>query len=293
MSIQDYIKHKAEEIECELDKLVPENSTPYSSLFNAARYSLKTPGKRLRPALCIATAQVLGGNPALALKPACCLEMIHTYSMIHDDLPAMDNDDYRRGVPTLHKVFPQSHAILAGDFLLTHAFETLVKIPGLNAEQKIELIQVLSEKSGGHGMIGGQVMDLESENKSVDLETLKMLHSKKTGALISASIEFGAIIANASADHRKILKEFGEEVGLAFQIVDDILDVTTQKKMKGLGDSSDIRNNKSTYVTLMGLKKANEESLALLKSAHQKLQSLPFDTKVLQEIATLIVSRDH
>ena len=293
MSIQEYIQHRAEEIESELDQLVPEMETPYGSLFKAARYSLKSPGKRLRPTLCIATVQVLGGNPTAALKPACCLEMIHTYSMIHDDLPAMDNDDYRRGVPSLHKVFPQSHAILAGDFLLTHAFETLVKIPGLSADQKIELIRILSEKSGGKGMIGGQVMDLESEDKEVDLETLKQLHEMKTGALISASIEFGAVIANASSDHKNVLKEFGNDMGLAFQIVDDILDVTSKKKKRGSEESSDVRNHKSTYVSLMGLKEANEASLALLKSAQEKLQNLPFDTKILQEIATLIVSRDH
>ena len=193
--IETYLEQKKILIENELDKLLPENSKPYSQLFHSARYSLLNGGKRIRPLLVLATCQSLGGNENAALIPACAIEMVHTYSLIHDDLPCMDNDDFRRGVPTSHKAFSESFAVLTGDFLLTQAFQTLSKAPFLSSDQKVHLIELLSTYSGGDGMVGGQVMDIESEKKTLDLPSLNFLHRCKTGALLKDTpfLNLGAI----------------------------------------------------------------------------------------------------
>lgn len=284
-AIEDYIKNKTSVVEKRLDEIVAEKNLPYNSLFQAARYSLLGGGKRLRPILALATAEMCGESPENALDPACALEMIHTYSLIHDDLPCMDDDDLRRGKPSLHKAFPEGHAVLAGDFLLTYAFEIITHAPSLSLQQKIELVRLLAKNSGAEGMIGGQIMDIESEGKSISVEFLRDIHQRKTGALINTAIQFGGVIAQVSPSHMGILKEFGFELGFAFQVIDDVLDVTSNK-------NSDMKNNKFTFVTLLGLEKAKKLAETHYINALEKLEKLPMDTSLLRSIAKLLVYRN-
>lgn len=272
-----------------LETIVPASTAPHKVLYEAARYSLQTPGKRIRPLLTLATAQSIGGNVEDALVPACVVELIHTYSLIHDDLPCMDNDDFRRGKPTLHKVYPEGIAVLAGDFLLTHAFGILAEIPTLSLQQKLDLISTLVRNAGGEGMIGGQILDLESEDKSIDLESLQRIHQMKTGNLMAVAIEFGAITAGASHEVRKGLAQFGEEIGLAFQMIDDVLDVTQSKMKHGKTKSSDLSNQKSTYVKLLGINATEKKAKALIERAKQRLSSLSLDTQLLDAFADQIL----
>lgn len=290
IDISHYLKDKSQIIEEHLDKLIPEKKVPYNLLFQAARYSLIGGGKRIRPLLALVTAETLGCSPLHGLSAVCALEMIHTYSLIHDDLPCMDDDDYRRGKPSLHKKFPEGHAVLTGDFLLTLAFDVLANDDSLSPQQRLGLIQTLSKHAGGEGMIAGQVLDLASEGKNINLETLQLIHRNKTGAMIAASIQFGAIIAGASQEFMGILYSFGEDIGLAFQIVDDILDVTASQK-HGKYIASDVVNNKATYVTLLGLDKSQQLASDLLNTALNKLKALPVDATLLTKFAQLIVNR--
>lgn len=292
LELADYLTSTSRLIEEELESLVPEQATAYAQLFQAARYSLLNGGKRIRPILALATAEIFGASREKTLRAACTLELMHTYSLIHDDLPCMDNDDYRRGKPSLHKAFPEGQAVLAGDFLLTYAFEVLSTDPHLTSHQKIELIHLLSHSAGGHGMIAGQMMDLQSEGAQLTIEELQFVHRCKTGALISAAIQFGAIIGNANPDHIELLKAFARDIGLAFQIVDDVLDVTGSLKKAG-AESSDIKNHKSTYVSLLGLDAAKAMANSLLLSAKQTLSIIPFETTRLNELADLIVNRRY
>jgi geranylgeranyl diphosphate synthase type II len=289
--ITRYLEVQSQLIEQHLDRLVPMRHGPHQHLFEAARYALLGGGKRLRPILALTTTQMLGGNLSHALSPACTLEMIHTYSLIHDDLPCMDNDDYRRGKLTVHKKYSEGHAVLTGDFLLTHAFEVLATDQHLPAEKKAQLIAILARQSGGEGMIGGQVMDLAYEGKKITLDTLRLLHRNKTAALITASIEFGGVLGNASPSCLDCLRQFGESIGLAFQIVDDILDVTSSQAKHGR--SSDLMNEKSTYVSLLGLEQAWAYALNFYNQAVKTLKPLPYDTSLLIGLADFIVQRKH
>lgn len=284
MDLKSYLKSQSARIENHLDALLGVNTLPYQTLFQAARYSLLSGGKRLRPILALATTEALGGQSTMALTPACALEMVHTYSLIHDDLPCMDDDDFRRGKPSLHKAFPEGQAVLTGDFLLTHAFDLLANDEHLSATKKVKLISLLSKHSGGHGMIAGQVMDLESEGKKINLEHLRLIHSKKTGAMITASVEFGGVIVGASQTHMKYLKKFGEEIGLAFQIIDDILDAEA---------ASDTAKEKATYVSLLGLHKSRQLAQEALSAGLKALQKLPYDTGVLAKLAEHLVNRQN
>ena len=202
-----------------LDKLVSESSVAHNSLYQAARYSLLAPGKRIRPLLAISTGKMLGSSLEALLHPACALEMIHTYSLIHDDLPAMDDDDFRRGKPSLHKAFGEGNAILVGDYLLTYAFEVLSLAPLLTDQQRLQLITLLAQASGGDGMIGGQIMDLAKAGHS-----LEEVNAKKTGALICAAVQFGGVVAKANSEVFSSLTLLGQKIGLLFQVCDDILD---------------------------------------------------------------------
>lgn len=293
MSIKSYLTDKCHLIEATLDRLIPEANVPYRELYHSARYSLLGGGKRLRPILTLATTEALGGCLEDALVPSCALEMIHTYSLIHDDLPCMDDDDFRRGKPSLHKVFSEGHAVLTGDFLLTHAFSVLAKAPRLSAEQKIKLIDILSRDAGGEGMIAGQVMDLKAEGVQIDLETLQLIHTKKTGALIIASLEFGGVISHASDAQMELIRQFGQEIGLAFQIIDDVLDVTASNVKHGSAIASDLTNNKATYVSLLGLQQSEILAQALFQSAVKKLDQLSADATVLANLAQYIVKRTY
>lgn len=292
MQLLTYLSEKQQQIEQKLEELVPENNGfSFHQLFKAARYALMSGGKRLRPILTIATAESLGGCGNTALGPACSLEMIHTYSLIHDDLPCMDDDDFRRGKPSLHKAFTEGHAVLTGDFLLTYAFEVIANDRHLEQDQKIALIALLAKSAGGHGMIAGQVMDIEAEEQKIGIEKLQQIHQLKTGAMITASVEFGAIVAGASAAEKEILRRFGEDLGLAFQIIDDVIDVTDSVQKRGCAVSSDKINNKSTYVTLLGLEPARHAAYGLLENSKKQLDKLPYDTAILRELAEKLVLR--
>lgn len=291
--LNHHLQTQGQMIEQELDRLIPLQSGPYQQLFEASRYALLGGGKRLRPILTLTTVHMLNGDLDLALTPACTLELIHTYSMIHDDLPCMDNDDYRRGKLTVHKKYSEGHAVLTGDFLLTYAFEVLATHPLLSAEKKSQLIATLAKSSGSNGMIGGQVMDLAYEGQQISLDNLRLLHRNKTAALITASIEFGGIIADATHDQLNHLREFGEAIGLAFQIIDDILDVTSSEAKHGKTIASDIINEKSTYVSLMGIGQAQVYAQNLYDQAIKSLTFLPFDTSLLVGLADFILKRKH
>lgn len=291
--IAHYLDAQSQLIEQHLDSLVPMRHGPHQHLFEAARYALLGGGKRLRPILTLTTTRMLGGNLSHALSPACTLEMIHTYSMIHDDLPCMDNDDYRRGKLTVHKKYSEGHAVLTGDFLLTHAFEILAMDNHLNSDKKSQLIAILARQSGSEGMIGGQVMDVAYEGQTVSLDILHLLHRNKTAALITAAIEFGGIISNAHPVHLDCLRQFGESIGLAFQVVDDILDVTSSQIKHGRGIASDIINKKSTYVTLLGIEQAQLCALNFYNQALNCLKPLPYDTSLLMNLAKFILHRKH
>lgn len=292
MDFKEFIALKTNQIEKQLDKLVSEEDVPHLILLQAARYSLLNGGKRLRPLLTLATVETLGCNSEAALLPACALEMIHTYSLIHDDLPCMDDDDFRRGKPSLHKAFPEGHAVLAGDFLLTYAFDVLAHAEKLSIQQRLKLISIMSRKSGMPGMIAGQVMDLEAEGKTINLEQLQAIHRNKTGAIITAAIEFGGVVAEASEDQMKVLSQFGHDVGLAYQIIDDVLDVTASTKKPGQAIGSDIENGKATYVSLMGLKQAREMAQQLLETSKMAIRSLGKDTRLLEQFADRLVNRE-
>lgn len=265
---------------------IPEG--PHRIVYEAARYSLLSGGKRLRPLLVLTTAQCLGGDLDEALPAAIAVEMTHTYSLIHDDLPGMDNDDYRRGKLTLHKVYGEGQAILAGDLLLTLAFQTLATTH-LPDAIKIEMISTLAACSGGSGMIGGQSIDLSGpiQNRS-DLE---QLHRMKTGALIQASVELGAISANALPATRKPLKNFAQQLGLAFQIIDDVIDITQPQAKHGHKISSDAENDKTTFVSLLGIDGSEQAASSILSSALKELDSIPHDLTPLKNLATTLVFR--
>jgi geranylgeranyl diphosphate synthase type II len=256
-----------------LEKLLatPPNA-PHASLFEAARYSLFSGGKRLRPLLTLTTAEAYGAPLINALHPACALELVHTYSLIHDDLPCMDDDDLRRGKPTLHKVYAEGHAVLTGDFLLTYAFQVLSESPNLSAEQRLALIQVLSQAAGPNGMIGGQVVDIASEGKTLDWKTLEFMHLGKTAALFAAAILFGGIIGNAPASDLPKLEEIGLKFGLAFQIADDLDDHAHEP-------------HKATAITLLGPEQAQQLHQQLLTDAHTTLHSLSNLSKLIPFLA--------
>lgn len=245
-------------IEEELAKYVEKSELPHKKIYDAMGYSLMAGGKRLRPVIMMMTAEMLGRDAKIVLPFAAALEMIHTYSLIHDDLPAMDNDDLRRGRPTNHKVYGEAMAILAGDALLTRAFEAVsaYDVPDVDKARVLRAVSVLARTAGCDGMIGGQVIDIESKNE--DMELLKYLHSLKTGALIRAAGVIGAILSDATEEQIKAVDEFCRNLGIAFQIQDDILDVVGTEEELGKPIGSDEENEKSTYVTLCGIDKARE-----------------------------------
>ncbi len=289
MDLKNFLENKRQLIDQQLERLIPSLEASYQSLFAAARYSTLSQGKRIRPILALSVCHALGGDEHSSLLPVCVLELIHTYSMIHDDLPCMDNDDFRRGKPTLHKAFPESLALLTGDFLLTLSFELLANAEHLSDSQKIKLISILAQRSGAHGMIGGQVMDMESTEQSIDIHTLNHIHQLKTGALITASIEFGAILGNANDRQLKVLQQFGHDIGLAFQIIDDIHDVSRSEQKHGKAIASDVLNKKTTYATLMGIEKSHQTAKSLLKSTLKQLDMLSIDTSLMASLAEFIV----
>jgi geranylgeranyl diphosphate synthase type II len=292
MSIKQYLAEQTAIVDAALDRLVPPESSPPENIHRAMRYSLFAGGKRVRPILCIAAANCIAESSAGVESAACALELIHTYSLIHDDLPALDNDDLRRGRPTSHKVFGEAMAILAGDALLTLAFDALSKLDEIDDAKKVALIRELATASGTvGGMIAGQVHDIEGEGKTPTAALLERIHRAKTGALLRASVRMGAIYAGATAAQHGALSEFGEHIGLAFQIVDDILDVTQSSEALGKTAGKDAAQHKITFPAVYGLEAsvamAEQERLA----AHTALTQFGASACHLRELADLIVQR--
>ncbi|MEG6585641.1 polyprenyl synthetase family protein [Dendrosporobacter sp. 1207_IL3150] len=289
---KSYCKEKALLIDQCLDKFVPADNSAVSVILESMRYSLFAGGKRLRPILLMAAADAVGGKGERFLNVACGLEMIHTYSLIHDDLPAMDNDDYRRGKPTNHKVYGDGLAILAGDALLTAAFETMLKQEDVEAKNLLKVIREISFAAGPYGMVGGQAIDLASEGKTIDMDTVKFMHQAKTGALFKAAIRAGAILANASKDQVELLSTFADNFGLAFQITDDILDVIGSQDKIGKPVGSDIRNHKATYVTLYSLDEAHNMAQQAVDNAVKALEPFGSEAVILREMVNYLITRD-
>lgn len=262
-------------------------------LREAILYSTLNGGKRLRALLTLASGELSGADKSTLYTIATAIECIHAYSLIHDDLPAMDDDDFRRGKPTCHKAFDEATAILAGDALLTYSFELLSQIPTLSAEKKLQLIQLYSTASGTTGMVGGQFIDLESEDKTITLQELETIHRKKTGALIKAAILAGAIAGNTDQDTYDKLSTYADNIGLAFQIKDDILDVTGTKEELGKMPGSDLLQDKSTYISLLGMDSSVEKLNGLTTNAIELLTSFGKKAEPLIDLANYIQKRNH
>lgn len=271
-----------------------ENS-PQKIIFDSMKYSLEAGGKRIRPVLLLETIKMMGGDCSAGIPFACAVEYIHTYSLIHDDLPAMDDDDLRRGKPTNHKVFGEAVAILAGDGLLNSAFEIMSgEILKNNCVGSVKAMNVIASCAGVNGMIAGQIVDIESEGRSISYEDLRYLHSKKTGALIKASVMAGAYIAGANEEELKAVERYSENIGLAFQITDDILDVTGNTSELGKNTGSDIQNDKSTYVSLFGIEKARLLAQDCLKDAVESLGNFDSQRRLfMEELARFVVMRKN
>jgi geranylgeranyl diphosphate synthase, type II len=264
-----------------------------STIKEAMVYSLEAGGKRIRPVLLLAVIEGFKKDPELGLKTAAALEMIHTYSLIHDDLPSMDDDDLRRGKPTNHKVFGEAMAILAGDGLLTHSFGLIAEDPLITSDQKVKLIGLLAQSAGPEGMVGGQVADIEGENKKLSVEELETIHVHKTGKLLIFSVLAGAVIAGASVEEQARLERFAHHIGLAFQIQDDILDIEGEEELIGKRTGSDESKQKSTYPGLLTIDGSKKKLQYHLDEALNSLDGLSMDTKLLKQIARLIVNRNH
>ncbi|MFY9607505.1 MAG: polyprenyl synthetase family protein [Blastocatellia bacterium] len=292
-AVNDYLSRRASEVNEWLECLVPSEDIEPRQLHRAMRYSLLAGGKRLRPALVLASGEALGAATDDLMPSACAIEMIHTYSLIHDDLPAMDNDDLRRGRPTCHKAFGEAVAILAGDALLTQAFRVLsTDAPRRDPAKQVRVIREIATAAGSvEGMIGGQMADIENEGKRVDAETLEYIHRSKTGALITAPVVVGGIIAGASEDQLGKLRAYGERIGLAFQIADDILDLTSTSERLGKTPGKDLAASKATYPSVHGIEASERRARELVDEAAAIVSSLGPSTAVLGEIARFIVAR--
>lgn len=295
MDLKTYLQDQCALVDAALDRYLPRDTELPTSLHGAMRYSVFAGGKRVRPILLLAACAAVGGDPRVAMPFACAMEMIHTYSLIHDDLPAMDDDDFRRGRPTNHKVYGEAVAILAGDALLTEAFvlmshpDTIGQVP---ADKLGAAIHEIAFCAGSHGMVGGQVVDMESEGKGdIDLPTVQYIHTHKTGALIKAAIKAGALIGNADEPRLAALTRYGETVGLAFQIADDILDIEGTTEQIGKDAGSDQARGKATYPAVMGLAAAKERASELMEMGLDALSIFGPEADPLREIARYVVQR--
>lgn len=294
-ALKAYLAKGRSEVDQLLQSYLPGPKCPPALIHEAVRYSLFAGGKRLRPVLCLAACEAVGGRREIALPFASAIELIHTYSLVHDDLPAMDNDDYRRGKLTNHKMFGESTAILAGDALLTSAF-TLIAEKGLagtvSPKKILSVILELGSASGSTGMVGGQLVDIQSQGKKgIDLEKLNYIHSHKTGALIRASVRIGGILGGAASKKLTHLTRYGEKAGLAFQIADDLLDVEGEEKELGKPVGQDHSKEKWTYPALVGPERARKEADILIEQAVAELQAFGPEADPLRQIAVYMVER--
>lgn len=290
-SLQSFKEYHVPKIEQQLSELILSIKAPVI-LKEAMNYSLSAGGKRVRPLFLLAVLDLLKVNHRAAWTVGATIEMVHTYSLIHDDLPSMDNDDFRRGKLTNHKVYGEAIAILAGDGLITYSFGVLARLQEVNAENKLELIHLLSRAAGAEGMVGGQVLDIESERKKVTVEELETIHINKTGALLSFSIEAGAILAQADENTRKALTDFGFHIGLAFQIQDDILDIEGTTEELGKTAGKDVASEKNTYPALLTLNGAKDKRDWHYNQAILSLRQISDETGLIDELAAYIVNRN-
>lgn len=293
MPLQNYLLERSKLVDQALDGFLPRSSEKPATLHKAMRYSLFAGGKRLRPILAIAAAEACGGSIASALPVACAVECIHTYSLIHDDLPCMDDDDLRRGRPTNHKVFGEGIAVLAGDALLTVAFEILAQTESSSRYKTSALVRELAHASGSRWLIAGQVLDLEGEGEKVTGQQLRFIHRAKTAALLTSSIRLGAMTANATAARLRSLTEFGQALGLAFQVIDDILDVTQTTEKLGKTAGKDLEATKATYPAIFGLERSRKEARHLTASALAALHGVGENARRLREIADYLLNREY
>jgi len=291
MKLPDFFEEDRLEVDAQLERLLPAANVPPVSIHQAMRYSVFAGGKRVRPILCMETSRIFSADVAPSLFPGCAVEFIHTYSLIHDDLPALDNDDLRRGKPTSHKQFGEAVAILAGDALLTLAFETIVAAP-VDAARHAAMVKEISTAAGTvNGMVGGQVADLEAEGQRVTPDKLEYIHRSKTAALIRASITAGAISAGAGPDDVARLRRFGETIGWAFQVTDDILDVEESSAALGKTAGKDIAQQKATYPSVYGLQRSKVIAADLSNKAIAELQPYGECAERLRAIADFLVLR--
>jgi geranylgeranyl diphosphate synthase type II len=294
LDLKEHLKEKKKLVDKFLDDYLPKADVHPTALHEAIRYSLFAGGKRVRPILCIASCEAVGGNIDTALPVASAIELIHTYSLIHDDLPAMDNDDYRRGRPTNHKMYGEAIAILAGDALLTMAFDMLAdrKLNSrLDSDSLLSIIKTLASASGSAGMVGGQAADIQASGMDVNLPEVEYIHIHKTGALIRASVCIGAITGNASNDEFSALTRYGECIGLAFQIADDVLDIEGSRDEIGKDVGSDIAKEKVTYPSVIGISESKKLAKELIERAVSAISGFDEKAELLREIARYIVER--
>ena len=294
VNLKKYLRTRQKVIDRALDRYLPKTSTKPVTLHKAMRYSLFAGGKRLRPILCLAAAEACRGNVDTALPLACAVECIHTYSLVHDDLPSMDNDDFRRGRPTCHKVFGDGIAVLAGDALLTIAFEIVSNAkPALRYDISI-LLREIAVAAGSQKLIAGQVADLEAEGKRVKRDQLRFIHENKTAAMLKSSVRLGAMSANADARKLSAITQFGEQLGLAFQVIDDILDVTQTSEILGKSAGKDVAAKKATYPAVIGLEKSRAEARRLTRQAHDALSVFQEgDAEALHALANYLLEREY
>lgn len=293
MDLKEYLNNKRRKVEQALEDLLKPQGL-LTDHCNAMRYSLLAGGKRIRPILCLAAVEALHGDSDKTVYVACAIECIHTYSLIHDDLPAMDDDDLRRGMPTNHKKFGEAEAILAGDGLLTFAFDLLSdpgRAPAIPEADRLRLIHIIAGAAGPYGMVGGQCLDVASEGKEISFDTLRFIHSRKTGALITASIQAGAIVGGATEVQYESLTRYGENIGLAFQIVDDLLNVEGTAEQLGKAVGSDAERNKATYPAFFGVDGSKEKVKKTINDALSALDAFDHQADPLRELAHYILTR--
>jgi geranylgeranyl diphosphate synthase, type II len=292
IAFEQYLRDKKKIVEDKMINYLNGLNAP-ATLKESMLYSISAGGKRLRPILALAVVESFQKDPQTVLDAACAIEFVHTYSLIHDDLPSMDNDDYRRGKPTSHKVFGEAQAILAGDALLTESFALITDNKYLDADQKVRLLSVLSRAAGAEGMVGGQVEDLEGENKDLSLKELESIHEKKTGKMLECSVLSGGIAAEASEEELLSLQLYARHIGIAFQIQDDILDITGSQAQLGKPIGSDEANHKTTYPKLLGLEGAQKEMENHIEISLEHLGKINRNTGILASIADYIIKRNH
>jgi len=293
MDLKFYLTQRAADVDAALDGFLPKAKERPATIHAAMRYCVFSGGKRLRPVLCLAAAEACGGEISSALAPACAVELMHTYSLVHDDLPAMDDDDLRRGRPTCHKVYGEGMAVLCGDALLTESFIVLAKTMPTKRYGARDFISELAETGGSRKLIGGQVMDLEGEGKKLTKRDLIRIHEAKTAALLTSSMRLGAMTANASPAKLEALSMFGHALGLAFQVIDDILDVTQSTEVLGKTAGKDQAAEKSTYPAILGLAASRKEATRLTRAAMAALEPLGNKATRLEEIANHLLQRKY